>query len=93
MLFLLQESDKSVQSVRHLFTELVSMKIPIILHNGLVDLMFLYENLYASLPASSSMFLADLVDIFPSGIIDTKYITDYEHLMQASYLEYVFRKW
>ena len=82
-----------MQSIRHLFTELVSMKKPIALHNGLVDLMFLYENLYTSLPSSSAMFLAALVDMFPAGIVDTKYITDYEHLMQASYLEYVFRKW
>lgn len=87
-----KKEDFSVQSIRHLFAELVTMKKPIVLHNGLVDLMFLYENLYTSLPSSSAIFLADLYDMFPGGIIDTKYITDFEHLMQASYLEYVFRK-
>ncbi|XP_053394700.1 target of EGR1 protein 1-like isoform X2 [Mercenaria mercenaria] len=84
--------DKNIQSVRHLFVELVAMEKPIVLHNGLVDLLFMYENLYTSLPPTSAMFLADLSDMFPNGIIDTKYITDFEHLMQASYLEYVFRK-
>ncbi|KAL4236533.1 Target of EGR1 [Mactra antiquata] len=81
-----------IQSVRHLFSEIISMKKPVVVHNGLVDLMFLYENLYTSLPSSSATFLTDLVDIFPGGIIDTKYITEFEHLMTASYLEYVFRK-
>ena len=69
------------------------MKVPIVVHNGLMDLMFLYQNLYCNLPSISASFLADLVDLFPSGIVDTKYVTDFEHLMQASYLEYVFRKW
>lgn len=87
-----RENDHSLQTVRHLFTELVAMKIPIVLHNGLVDIMFMYENLYSVLPTSLAAFLADLFDMFPAGIIDTKYITDFEHLMQASYLEYVFRK-
>ncbi|XP_060578955.1 target of EGR1 protein 1-like [Ruditapes philippinarum] len=87
-----KKEDNNIQSVRHLFSELVAMEKPIILHNGLVDLIFMYENLYTSLPSSSAMFLADLCDMFPNGIIDTKYITDFEHLMQASYLEYVFRK-
>lgn len=87
-----KDTDFSIKSPRHLFRELVSMKVPVILHNGLVDLMFLYENLYTSLPTSSGTFLADLADMFPGGLVDTKYITDYEHIMPASYLEYVFRK-
>lgn len=87
-----KETDQSIQSVRFLFSQLLSMRVPVILHNGLVDLMFLYENLYTSLPPTSAMFLADLTDMFPRGIIDTKYITDFNHLMPASYLEYVFRK-
>lgn len=85
-------SDLSIQSIRHLFTELIRMKVPVIVHNGLVDLIFLYQNLYCNLPTSSTSFIADLVDLFPSGIVDTKYVTDFEHLMQASYLEYVYRK-
>ena len=69
------------------------MKVPVIVHNGLVDMIFLYQNLYCNLPTASTSFIADLVDLFPSGIVDTKYVTDFEHLMQASYLEYVYRKW
>ncbi|XP_052774261.1 target of EGR1 protein 1-like [Mya arenaria] len=87
-----KEKDCSFKTPRHLFSELLSMKVPVVVHNGLVDLIFLYENLYTSLPASSATFLADLVDMFPGGLLDTKYITEFEHLMPASYLEYVFRK-
>lgn len=90
---LFQEDDTGFKTPRHLFIELISMKKPVIFHNGLVDLVFLYEHLYTSLPSTVAVFLADLIDLFPAGIIDTKYITDYEHRMTASYLEYVFRKW
>ena len=90
---LFQDGKKDFKSPKNLFTELCSINVPIVFHNGLVDLIFIYENLYTSLPPTVAMFLADLVDLFPSGVIDTKYITDFEHMMQASYLEYVFRKW
>lgn len=79
-------------SLRWLFVELVKSKVPVVFHNAMVDLMFLYQNLYTNLPPSSASFLADLTEMFPSGIFDTKYITDFVHRMPASYLEYVFRK-
>jgi len=93
MLMLFQENDNSIKTVRHLFSELLTMRVPVVVHNGLVDLMFLYENLYTSLPPSLAGFMADLADMFLGGIIDTKYVTEFSHLMPASYLEYVFRKW
>ncbi|KAJ8305704.1 hypothetical protein KUTeg_016249 [Tegillarca granosa] len=75
-------------SLRQLFIELVQSKVPVVFHNAMVDLMFLYQNLYTNLPASSASFLADLTEMFPGGIFDTKYITDFVHRMPASYLEY-----
>lgn len=83
-------SDK--KCLRSVFTALVKTKKPVVFHNALTDLVFLYQNFYASLPSAMSTFIADLTEIFTGGVYDTKYVTDYVHRMPASYLEYVFRK-
>ena len=81
------------RTIRELFTNIIVSKVPVVLHNGLVDLIFFYHNLYAELPVSMQTFLADLEEVFAGGIYDTKYITEYKARMSASFLEYVFRKW
>jgi len=90
------DSDKTQmlgeKSVRNLFSSIVANKKPLILHNGILDLVFLYGNLYAPLPASMSTFIADLAEMFPSGIYDTKTFAEYKLRLDASYLTYVFRK-
>lgn len=83
---------KGPSFLRQLFTSLLVSEVPVVFHNAFMDLMFLYQNFYTNLPTSSSMFLADLTEMFPNGVIDTKYVTDFQHRMPASYLEYVFRK-
>jgi target of EGR1 protein 1 len=75
-----------------LFTTLLVSEVPVVFHNALMDLLFLYQNFYANLPSSSATFLADITEMFPNGVIDTKYVTDFQHRMPASYLEYVFRR-
>ena len=80
------------KNLRQLFIELIKSQVPIVLHNALVDLVFIYESLYASLPASLPTFLTDLSQIFSGGIYDTKYITEFKSRLEASFLEYAFRK-
>ncbi|XP_013407249.1 target of EGR1 protein 1 [Lingula anatina] len=84
--------DTKLRTVRQLISELILSRVPIAFHNGMVDLIYLYHSFYAELPSKLSTFLADLSEVFPAGIYDTKYITEFSARLQASFLEYAFRK-
>lgn len=80
--------------LRSLMTELLSRGVPLFLHNGLVDLAFLYHHFYSPLPDSFGEFCNALADLFPSEspVCDSKYLAEYQTRMTGSFLEYVFRK-
>ena len=78
--------------LRDVFNKIVGAKKPVVLHNGLIDLIFFYHNFWAALPPKLDTFISQLCGMFPAGVYDTKYIADYVARTQASYLEFVFKK-
>ena len=82
----------AITYMRDLFKALVLSGSPLVLHNALVDLIFMYASFYAPLPATVETFCADLFELFPAGVYDTKYICEYKSRYTASYLEYIFKK-
>jgi len=86
------KEDPDKQPLREIFAEMVKAQKPIVFHNGLIDLIFLYHNFWAALPTQLGTFISDISEMFPAGIYDTKYIADYVSRTQASFLEFVFRK-
>lgn len=80
------------QYPRELFIQISHSKKPIIFHNGLIDIIFLYQNFYADTPENLMKFLADLREIFPNGIYDTKFISEFYGRYNTSHLEYLYYK-
>eukprot|EP00730_Choanoeca_flexa_P019448 TRINITY_DN9498_c0_g1_i1.p2 TRINITY_DN9498_c0_g1~~TRINITY_DN9498_c0_g1_i1.p2 ORF type:complete len:429 (+),score=102.28 TRINITY_DN9498_c0_g1_i1:3-1289(+) len=74
-----------------LFRAIIAANVPVVVHNGLSDLLFLYESFWAPLPSKWEFFANNAAQLF-SNVIDTKYLCEFVAHDEASFLEYVFRK-
>ena len=79
--------------MREVFMSILGVSIPVVVHNGLLDLMFMYNSFYADLPSDLPVFLADSSLMFKGGIYDTKYISDFITREPKSFLSYLYRKY
>ena len=82
-----ENEEANNKGVRKLFSILVASGKPMVLHNGLIDLVFLYHNFWCALPDKLGTFVADLAEMFPGGVYDTKYIADFVSRTQVFSLE------
>lgn len=65
--------------------------IPLVLHNGLYDLIYLYHCFIDKLPDTFGRFLLQVTENFPSGLYDTRYMANKADF-DATFLVYVFSK-
>ncbi|RHZ46318.1 hypothetical protein Glove_627g29 [Diversispora epigaea] len=88
-----EESNIHDTSMRLIFSNILSQKVPVVVHNGLLDLIYLYYSFYADLPQDLNTFTADLSEMFSAGLFDTKYVADFVTRENTSFLAYLFRKY
>ncbi|KAI8889226.1 hypothetical protein K501DRAFT_208701, partial [Backusella circina FSU 941] len=68
-------------------------QIPLIVHNGLLDLMYIYDSFILALPDKLERFVVDLAKVFSGGIYDTKYISEKVVKEDVTFLSYLFARY
>lgn len=71
---------------------IMKARVPLVMHNGFWDSLFLYENFYGPLPATLGSFLADMSDLFRGGLYDSKLVAQEWSKLGQDFLEYCFKK-
>lgn len=66
--------------------------VPLVVHNGLLDLVYLYAAFHGPLPATLAQFISSLLDAVPAGYFDTKHLASTVRKERASFLAYVYAK-
>ncbi|KAJ1665335.1 hypothetical protein IW140_001496 [Coemansia sp. RSA 1813] len=87
-----KEINEEGKMIREIFLDLVRLRKPLVIHNGLFDLVYLYQSFFGPLPDTYESFVYDLHEMFPGGIYDTKYIVESADPAAASFLAYAYHK-
>ena len=69
----MQPAEQDDLGITRLIDLICLLKKPVIVHNGMLDLMFLYEKFFEALPETVSEYTARLHTLLPH-IYDTKHI-------------------
>lgn len=84
--------DKRLNNLwKKIMTAMRLHNTPLILHNGLYDMVYLYHSFIDQLPDTFGRFLVQVSEHFPSGLYDTRYLADKADF-DATFLAYVFSK-
>ena len=73
-----------------LWSKIAALRKPLVMHNGLADLLFVWRSFFGPLPESCSQWIAMMSEHFPC-IYDTKYLADSVACEEATYLQHLFR--
>ncbi|KAI8377394.1 ribonuclease CAF1 [Radiomyces spectabilis] len=91
------QSNPEPYSLRQLWCSILQIirqkQIPIVVHNGILDLMYIYQSFIADLPQALQPFIADLTEIFSGGIYDTKYLASHVTNEPKTFLAYLYCKY
>ncbi|KAJ2853579.1 hypothetical protein GGI22_004815 [Coemansia erecta] len=87
-----EEINEEGKMIREIFLDLVRLRKPLVIHNGLFDLVYLYQSFFGPLPDTYESFVYDLHEMFPGGIYDTKFIAESADPEAASFLAYTYHK-
>eukprot|EP00171_Calliarthron_tuberculosum_P008327 IDg8327t1 len=66
--------------------------VPIVVHNGVLDLVLLYSSFHAPLPPTLGEYVSALVDALPAGVYDTKLLASGPGEEARSFLAYVYAR-
>jgi target of EGR1 protein 1 len=64
--------------------------VPLVVHNGLLDIAFLYAAFHGPLPDTLNGFVGVVLDAVPGGIYDTKHLACGIGNVRATFLAYVY---
>jgi target of EGR1 protein 1 len=64
--------------------------VPLVVHNGLLDIAFLYAAFHGPLPETLNGFVGGVLDAMPAGIYDTKHMAGGVGGVRTTFLAYVY---
>lgn len=83
-------ASAEAEKLQLLWRAIADCRKPLVLHNGLADLMFVWKSFFAPLPPTSAAWIAQMSSLFPT-VYDTKFVSSMKLQEDASYLQHLFR--